>query len=320
LKNYKNKTLRCLYDTTKIESNISNIFGTGHYDVLEENPIIVADNEIIVRHGSFHVYQNQVNKASFDSKLTDANPIIPAVSIRIRDSITSQWKNIDNDEIASFDKNTGSIVFKKEIVPSNNQNIEVTYTVKNLNILLRHVDGSEIPLNPFLTPSQGMDKPIYIYIVPTYVEYMDTDGYYKQELEYSYTSPVNWTYDYGIFDQTKSTYNPLAILIGTITVVNKYSFDNISFNDLRVKGGGFSGFKDAEKESETDKSILSFSDIFSGRGYVYPNGGYVIIRIPKEVKNYFTSEEDLYSIIRSNLTAGVSFDVQDLDGNDWRTV
>ncbi|MFN9110217.1 MAG: hypothetical protein ACK5XN_09130, partial [Bacteroidota bacterium] len=60
--------------------------------------------------------------------------------------------------------------------------------------------------------------------------------------------------------------------------------------------------------------------VYTGKGYIYPNGGYVIVKIPKEVKSYFESEEQLYSVIRSNLTAGVSFDVQDLEGNDWRTL
>jgi hypothetical protein len=317
--NHRGKSLRCLYDTTKIKTNTSAIFGTGHYDIIDENPIIVADNEITVRHGSFHVYQNQLNKKSFDQKYTDANPIVPAVKLKIRKNNSSPWLEIDNEEILSFDKNSGTIIFKKEIVPSNEYNIQVSYTVKSNNALLRHINGSEIPINPFSNENNKDGKPVYIYIVPTYIEYIE-NGVYIQENNYSYSSPINWTYDYGIFDKAKDSYNPLALLVGTVTLVNEYSFDNISFNDLRVKGGGISGLSDAKSLSENNKNVLSFSDIFSGKGYVYPNGGYVIVKIPKEVKEYFTSEEDLYSIIRSNLTAGVSFDVQDMDGNDWRTI
>lgn len=319
LKNRKNSTLRCLYDTTKIKTNISNIFGTGHYDIMDENPIIVSDNEIKVRHGSFHVYQNQIYKLGAHTKLTDANPVVPAVQIKIKDSVTKTWRLIDQEEILGYNKNTGSIIFKKEIVPSNPLYIEVSYTVKNSNIILRHINGEELPLNPFSAVSVAANKPIYVYIVPTYVEYMET-GFYKQETNYSYSSPIMWTYDAGVFDQTKASYNPLALKIGTINVVNSYNFNNVKVQDLRVKGGGLSGIIDVSEEIKDNSNVISFADIFSGKGYVYPNGGYVIVRIPKEVKDYFTSEEDLYSIIRSNLTAGVSFDVQDMNGNDWRTV
>jgi hypothetical protein len=317
LNKHKNSTLRCLYDTTTVSSSASNIFGSGYYDVKEENPIIISDNEIQLRHGSFHVYQNQINKVS-EGIFTDANPIIPAVNIKIKDINSGNWKKIDIDEILSFNKNSGSIVFKKEIVPSNSREICVDYTVKNANILLRHINGQEIPLNPFLSPS-SYDKPIYLYIVPTYVEYIE-NGIYLQEQEYTYNSAVQWTNDYGVFNINKETYNPLAIHIGTITVNNSYSFNDLSFKDLRVKGGGLSGTVSASKESVENKNILSFADIYSGKGYLYPNGGYIIVRIPKEVKSHFTSEEEIYSIVRSNLTAGVSFDIQDLEGNDWRTV
>lgn len=318
LKHRGNK-LRCLYDTTKMNNNVSNIFGTGYYDVVGENPIIVSDNQVRVRHGSFCVYQNQINKLGFNKKLTDANPIIPAVSIRIRDSKDSNWRQIDKNEILSFDKNIGTIIFKKEIVPSNPQNIEVTYTVKNINYLIRHINGSEIPLNPFNSNINSFKKPIYIYTLPTYVEYME-NGFFIEESEYTNQQPIYWTYDSGIFDSSKDTYNPLALMLATVNVINKYSFDNIRFTDLRVKGGGISGVVNPTTLAESNKDILSFADVISNRGYVYPNGGYVIVRLPKEVKDYFTSEEDLYSIIRSNLTAGVSFDVQDLEGNDWRTI
>jgi hypothetical protein len=74
------------------------------------------------------------------------------------------------------------------------------------------------------------------------------------------------------------------------------------------------------KESENNRNILSFNDVKSGKGMLYPNGGYVIIQIPKEVIDNFRNINDIYDIVRSNLTAGVSFDIQDMDGNDWRTL
>lgn len=319
LKNHNGKTLRCLYDTTGLMTNTSSIFGSGYYDVWEEHPILIAENVIKVRHGTFHTYQKQLNKTGFDSKYTDANVAEPWMTVEIKNTTTGTWSKLDPSLISSYDKHTGNVMFKQNIVPSNPQNIRVSYVVKNSNIVVRHVNGKEIPLNPFSPTAQKIDKPIHIYILPTQVEY-NVNNSYLVDSNYLVENIVNWTDKYDIFDISKAEYNPLALHIGTINVINSYSFEDISFLDLRVKGGGISGTENSASLAKANDNILSFADVYSGKGYIYPNGGYVIVRIPKEVKDHFTSEEELYSIVRSNLTAGVSFDIQDMDGNDWRTV
>jgi hypothetical protein len=317
LKNHVGKDLRCTYDTTGLRLTYSNIFGTGYEDVLNENPVVVSDNQIRTRFGSIHAYSNQINKASIDSRFTDANPVLPWIKVRIKDVDTNQWQQIEIDEIVDFNKNTGDIFFRREIVPSNPYNIQIDYVVKSLNILLRHIEGRELPINPFA--QNGFSDPVYIFLKPKLVEYFDGSNYVIEEaLENG--SAVDWTSDYSVFVPGKENYNPLALHIGTINVLNKYSFDKVSIKDLRVKGGGISGTQDAKKLAKENVNILSFADIHSGKGYTYPNGGYVIVRIPREVKDHFTSEEEIYSIVRNNLTAGVSFDIQDLEGNDWRTI
>lgn len=319
LKEYAGRSLRCLYDTTSFASNSSDFFGTGYYDVREENPIVVSDNEIKLRHGSVHVYQRQIDKQSIEGRFTDAKPILPWLKVEIYNSSTNSWLLIDEDLILDYNKNTGNIIFKKEIVPSNEKNIRVTYVVKNRDIIIRHINGSEIAINPFSPVSDISDKPIYIYLLPTKIEYIDKPEY-SRTINYSYSSSINSSSNYNIFDPSKAEYNPLALLLGTINIISKNDFDNINFLDLRVRGGGTSGMHDEKTLAKLDQNVASFSDIYTGKGYIYPNGGYVIVKIPKEVKNYFNSEEQLYSIVRSNLTAGVSFDIQDLDGNDWRTL
>lgn len=319
LKEYAGYNLRCLYDTTSFPSNSSDFFGTGYYDVREENPIILSDNEIKLRHGSVHVYQKQIDKQSIDGKYTDAKPIHPWLKVEIYDSSTNSWLLTDEDLILDYNKNTGNIIFKKEIVPSNPENIRVSYVVKNRDIILRHINGSEIPINPFSPISDISDKPIYIYLLPTKIEYIDKPEYSKV-INHSYDSPINWTSSFDIFNPDKADYNPLALLLGTVNIISKNDFDNINFLDLRVRGGGISGIQDEKTLAKNDENVFSFADVYTGKGYIYPNGGYVIIKIPKEVKQYFESEEQLYAAIRSNLTAGISFDVQDLEGNDWRTI
>jgi len=319
MKEYAGRSLRCLYDTTAYASNSSEFFGTGYYDVREENPIVISDNEIQLRHGSIHVYQKQIDKQSIDGNFSDARPILPWVKVEIYNSSNNSWLTIDEDLILDYNKNTGNIIFKKEIVPSNEKNIRVTYSVKNRDIIIRHINGSEIPINPFSPISDISDKPIYIYLLPSKIEYIDKPEYSKV-INQSYNSVINWTSSYNIFNPDKAEYNPLALLIGTANIISKNDFNNINFLDLRVRGGGISGTQDEKSLAKTDSNVCSYADVYTGKGYIYPNGGYVIVKIPKEVKSYFESEEQLYSVIRSNLTAGVSFDVQDLEGNDWRTL
>ena len=52
-------------------------------------------------------------------------------------------------------------------------------------------------------------------------------------------------------------------------------------------------------------------------GEAYPKGGYVVVKIPKLVKKNFTNPDEVYTIVRNNITAGVVFELQDMEGKDW---
>lgn len=332
-KNYKGLKLRCFYDTTSIKAPFSELFGTGYYDIWEENPIIVSSNEIELRHGSFLVVQEQVNKEGVDTLYTDASQIVPWFDVEIKDS-SGQWQKINTNLISGYDKHTGRISFSREIVPSNEKNIRVNYTVKNPNLMMYHINGKEIPLNPYVNMSGNLydsfevkkqssleqSKPIHFYIVPSLVEQL-IDGEYVRIADYvAPASVVNYTTNYDIFTQRSINYDPFAIYLGSAVINNTFNIDNVQILDLRVKGGGVSQSAQIEKEIENNTNILSFNDIKAGRGKLYPNGGYVIVRIPEEVKNNFRSIDEIYSIVRSNLTAGVAFDIQDMNGKDWKTL
>jgi hypothetical protein len=148
VKNYKGITLRCFYDTTRIPIPSSGLFGSGYYDIFEESPIVISQNEIQLRHGSVHVAQEQLDKLNSSGQFTDANPIQPWIEILIQDSDLN-WNKISPNQIRNFNKHNGTISFSNEIVPSNENKIKVSYTVKNPNIMMYHVDGQEIPLNPY---------------------------------------------------------------------------------------------------------------------------------------------------------------------------
>ena len=335
-KNYKGISLRCFYDTTRIPIPSSGLFGSGYYDIFEENPIVISQNEIQLRHGSVHIAQEQLDKLNSSGQYTDASPIQPWITIFIQDS-DLHWNPISANQIRNFNKHTGTISFTNEIIPSDEKKILVSYTVKNPNIMMYHVDGKEIPLNPYslisgntfdntsseaIFQSYGVTsgEPVYLYILPLEVEEL-VNGEYITVSSYSLSgSPVRFTTDYSIFLTSSSQYNPFAIHIGTAMVSGKYNMENVDLLDLRVKGGGISASSNMQSVIEGNSNVLSFSDIHSGKGYLYANGGYVIVKIPKEVKDNFASKDQVYAIVRANLTAGVAFDIQDMDGNDWRTI
>jgi hypothetical protein len=77
------------------------------------------------------------------------------------------------------------------------------------------------------------------------------------------------------------------------------------------------GSLDINKVFKDIKEASSFWDVYPPDQHAYSKGGFIIIKMPKEVLNNFTNEFELYSIIRRNITAGVVFKLQDMEGNDW---
>ena len=317
LKTYKTKTLKCYYDTTQIKTPSSSIFGHGYYDIYDEHPQIISDNTISLRYGSVHCVQEQYDKNLYSSdEYTDASPIIPWIFVSIKNA-KGKWIDIPRKEIKDFDKNTGRITFKKEIVPLNSKDIEVSYTVKNPDLMVHQINGEVIPLNPFLAAEDN--SPIFMYLLPIKCEIFE-DNQYKTPSGFVSDGPLKFTRDSTIFNPALTKYNPLALHIATINVNNTYTFENVSIEDMRIKGGGLKYSVDITKKFAEDLDVASYSDIYTGMSFLHPNGGYVIIQIPEEVMLNFNSRDEIYSIVRNNLTAGVSFDIQDVDGNDWRSI
>jgi hypothetical protein len=317
MKEYKGEKLKCYYDTTQIKTPSSSIFGNGYYDIYDEHPQIISDNTISLRYGSVHCVQEQYDKNLYSSsEYTDASPIVPWIFVSIKNA-KGKWINIPRKEIKDFDKNTGRITFKKEIVPLNSKDIEVSYTVKNPDLMVHQINGEIIPLNPFLAAEDN--SPIFMYLLPIRCEEL-VNGVYSAPSGFVSDGPLKFTRDSTIFNSASTKYNPLALHMATINVNNNYTFENVSIEDMRIKGGGLKYSVDITKKFAEDLDVASYSDTYTGMSFLHPNGGYVIIQIPQEVMSNFNSRDEIYSIVRNNLTAGVSFDIQDVDGNDWRTI
>lgn len=321
LKEYKNKNLKCYYDTTSIKTPYSSIFGFGYYDIYEEHPKIISDNEIRLRYGQVHAVQEQHDKQFSGlivggSAYTDASPIVPWVTVQVKNQ-NGKWVDVPRKDIRSFDKHTGTILFKRELVPLQEKDIKVNYTIKNDSAMVHQIDGKRIELNPY--NGITLDKPLFIYLLPVKCE-ETVNGTTSAVQGFVNNGPIHFTDDASIFNINSTNYNPLALHLATIKVNNFYNFNNVKVEDMRVRGGGIKHNVDILKEYETNKEILSYADLYSGKGFLHANGGYVIVKIPKEVINNFNSKEEVYNIVRNNLTAGVSFDIQDVDGTDWRSI
>lgn len=172
----------------------------------------------------------------------------------------------------------------------------------------------------YLNSGLAQNNPMHFYIQPSQIQILENGEYINVE---DYTAPdsvIDFTFDYSIFNTSSFTYNPFALHLGIAVVNNKFNYESVEFADLRLKGGGLKPLSNKTKTVDDKPNILNFADLNSGKGHLYPRGGYVIVKIPKEVKENFRSIEDIYSIVRSNLTAGIAFDIHDMDGNDWRTL
>jgi peptidoglycan hydrolase-like protein with peptidoglycan-binding domain len=323
--NYINQDLNAEYTTiNEFESPSSELFGFGHQDVLNESPLILSSNKIQVSNTPILAWNHPTNNRN-----SIVGIIKPEIKIYTRESISSEWVQITYSAIRDIDCYNGLIEFNKNIIPQDPELIKVNYTTVNKDVLLNHINGVPIPLNPVLNSNNVYyNQPLYIYILPKNIYKKEniqnnTNNLIKID-DYSFlrelignNSPVQFTYDSSIFDNRSSQYDPFALPIATIYVTNNpYSVapDTV---DLRLKGGGIAVDKTNYELMEAIPEVLSFWDVYSPSGKAYNKGGYVIIRIPKEVKDYFVDQKEIYNIISNNLTAGIAYELQDMDGNSW---
>jgi len=335
LQNYNGKTLRATYSTLDASNVLwSQILGRPYVDVLNEYPIFLSSRKIQL---------SQVPIASYIEPSANKLGVLKQyLFIETRQSDTDEWEILDSKFIRNINCDTGLVDLTKDL-PQDPDLTRVSYAVKANGIPIKQVNGDPIPLNPFLNQDiVEPEKPLYIYIKPFKVEVKDIKtGNTPNSIVYSWNhisdyvfdEAVHFTYDNSIFNEyDSSSYDPLAIQIGVIHVLKNTPQSGIDLVDLRVKGGGLKstydksvnvesyGSLDIEKVFKETPEAISFWDVYPPDQQAYPKGGFIIIKLPKAVLDNFVNKEDVYSIIRKNITAGVVFKIQDMDGNDWITV
>jgi hypothetical protein len=326
-KNYIGQPLIATYDTSSAKGvNWSNVFGRGYYDIKNEKPIIVSDKQIKVKQPPILVWNEPTNYSISKTTL-----IKPQFDVYTRQDKNSPWTKVDFAEIRDFDSKSGIIQFNSRIVPEDDELIKITYVRKSSDLVVYQSNGNPVPLNPFLNSEIiKFNKALYIYLLPSKVAKTinwislsrpsSLSSYatsYIPISEYSQDYAYNFTYDSNIFSELSTKYDPFALPIGIIYYTNNPNKFNTTLYDTRLRGGGVKTsfeLKDLEKDFP---NINSHWDIYPIHGETYPKGGYVIIRIPEEVKQNFLGVEEIYDIVRSNLTAGISFEIQNMDGEPW---
>lgn len=323
--NYLNEDLICYYDTSYIPGvTWSKIFGRGYYEIKDENPIIVSEKSIKVRQAPFIVWAEPSN---YDSSILRL--IRPQFEIYVNKNLAATkpsekiWERVPFSSVKDYNCNTGIIEFKTRLVPDESKNIKISYVTKNSDTHIYQVDGEEAPLNPLLNSSKIQNnKPLYVYILPTKIEKRENinSTFSKNAIvtEYTNSYPVKFTYNKDIFNKSSNSYDPFALLIGIIY----YNRNNspVKVYDTRLRGGGIAYQYDLKKALEYTSEAISYWDMYPSHGMAYPKGGYVIIKLPKEVKQNFIQVNEIYDIVYRNLTAGVSFEIQDMDGNPFGVI
>jgi len=320
LKKYVNSNsaqvdLKILYDTMD-QNNYgwSKILGKPYIDVPEERPIILDNRTIVLRQTPFAVIHEPSNNPEYFG-----TPVKPFIFIYTKENKNSNWNLIPFSSITSFDCYSGSVELKRGIIPSTDSLIKVTYAVKSSYVPLKILNGTDIKINPFLYNNSEVDfeKPFYFYMQPKNILIEGKEDQQKENNEiYNNTNNIRVTQDTRMFDPSHPYFNPLNLPLATVHVVNRASLDALELKDLRLKGGGVSHKARIVDVLRDNPIIRNYWDIFGSNGLAYSNGAFVIIQLPAQLKQYM-SDDSINSIISNALTAGVVYEIQDYDGNDW---
>jgi hypothetical protein len=309
-----NVAVNAFYDTTQYTSSgWSNILGRPYYDIHEEKPILIDSKTIRLRQTPFAVVHEPSNDLRYFG-----SPIKPFVFAYVRESISESWSLIQYSDILSFDSNTGIIQFKNPIVPTNYNLIKVNYSVYSSYRPIKVIGSKDLNLNPYLEKQMvKFNKPMFFYLEPNKVEIV---GQFEKQKAYEEIveneNVLNYTEDATMFDPSHPKYNPLAVLLCTIYIVDNDVMESFGLNDLRLKGGGINYNKDSIEVFRDMPRARSFWDMSGPDGYAYTNGGYVVIQLPSALKQYLGNDK-IKEVISSALTAGVVYEIQDYDGNSW---
>jgi peptidoglycan hydrolase-like protein with peptidoglycan-binding domain len=307
LKNYQGENITAFYEIKEAENaSWSTLFGRPYVDVKGETPIILDDSTIKVRQAPILMVQEATEDVSL------ADPWRPVFDVYVRRTINSDWQKLNFVDIKDYNAWTGEIILSGSLFSNDPRLVKVDYTSKKQVFELRHDGTNRINLNPYTNFNPTWTNvPLYVYILPAYIT--NKDGIIIDDSIRTRTVQVSLTSD--IFNSNKIDYDPTAILLGIVYISTAMNIEDLLMLDTRKRGGG-AVLNSADLElAKQNFEIHQYVDVEPHRAEAYQAGGFVIIRIPKELGEFYT-EEQVKAIINKNITAGVRFKLEDLQGQE----
>lgn len=305
---YQGTEIQAFYSIPEADrSGWSSLYGPPNYDVKNEQPIILDDDVLQVRQAPIHMVEVPTTRP------TMADPVRPVFTVWHRETRVDEWVALESSEIRDYNTSTGEIVLRTPMELSDPDLWKVDYTTSRRIYFFKEYNSTILNLNPYLSYSkQFIGKALYIYIVPQFVR--DKDG---RTIDCTVVSnTLRFTTDPGVFDSMHPAFDPLAIQLGVVYLSTALDIDDLTILDTRRRGGGAKDEMNASEIVRLVSEASNYWDISYGSGLSYQKGGFVIVRLPEELKASFT-EAEIVDIIERNITAGVRFKIEDLSGRDW---
>ena len=310
LNDYQGQTLRALYTLPEAEQvqPFSDIFGAPHVEVTDETPEILDDDLIQVRQVPISSFRRPTNIPGY------ADPVRPEFTVYKRSSISSDdWTPIPIDRIKDYSLSQGFIYLEDKLLSDDPRLLKVDYVSEKPYFELKHDGVRSLNLNAHHGLNTDLlDKPIYIYMLPHYLK--TTEG---EILPDSIRDRVLFSaLDDSLFNPNDVNYDPTAVQLGIVYVSTALDPSETALVDTRRRGGGLTDDVTLEEAVNIIDESSSYWDLNHSSGFSYPKNSYVVIRLPESLKDQWT-ESEIYDIIQRNITAGVGFKIEDLNGNEW---
>jgi len=308
LKNYQGTTVKAFYSVPEAKNEAwSSKYGRPYLDIKGETPTIVDESTIKISQYPFLISQVPTNNNS------EADPYLPVFTVYRRSSASSPWVELVFSDIKDFDSKNGTITLNSPLSNLDPKLIKVDYTSDKKVYNFKGDAQTKINFNPFLSKnSDFVNKPLYIYLLPESV--FDNAGVLISDS--IRTRTVNFTSDDSIFNPSRVDFDPTALLIGIVHISTSSDINDLIILDTRKRGGGLSTAFSLSDMTTIQPEAESYWDIISDKAVSYQKGGFVIIRLPAELRDDFTYQQ-IKDVIERNITIGVAYQIEDLDGNRW---
>lgn len=307
IRDYQGSSITAFYNIAEAtQGPWSEIYGRPYIDIADETPIIIDDNIIQVRQAPLLLIQEPTS-----SKYSLADPWRPVVTVSKRRSGSDPWEKLTLSDISDYNIVTGTIILKENLYNNDPNMVKVSYVTSRSTYNLKHDGTRRINLNPYINQSL-MNQPIYVYVLPEYC--VDSGGVLIQASVRQRT--ILTTSSPSIFDPLQSNYDPLAVLLAVVYITSSFDLNDLVVLDTRRRGGGASAYLDENELIRMVQESSSYWDVNYSHASSYQKGGFIIIRLPKELKEDL-DETTILNAIERNITAGVRYQLEDLEGNKW---